>query len=87
MIIDAPKNVLTTDLLARLKTHKAGLLALIGTDASMPQVDPASAAAFWQAALDELSADPCFPPEMVEVLRGADVRWAGLSGEPPKAEC
>jgi hypothetical protein len=75
LTIDAPQDALTPNLVARLKANKADLLAAIGPKATVPQVDPSNAAAVWQAALDELSADPCFPPEMVEALRGADVRW------------
>jgi hypothetical protein len=73
--IDAPQDALTPDLLARLKAHKADLLAILRPAPEVAPVNQADAAAVWQAALDRLEGDPLFPPDVLEGLRAAEVRW------------
>jgi len=72
--IDAPQGVLTTELKARLREHKAELLVLLPSPAATP-IDLADADAVWQAALDRLQGDPFFPPDLIEVLRSSETRW------------
>jgi hypothetical protein len=83
LAIDAPQDALTPDLLDRLKTHKAELLAMLRPAPDAARIDPSDAAAVWQAALDQLEGDPMFPPAMMESLRSAKARWAN---EEPHAD-
>lgn len=71
--IDAPQDTLTPELLARLKSHKAVLLAMLRPATKALSIDPADV--LWQAALDRLVGDPDFPPDVMEVLRVASLRW------------
>ncbi len=71
--IDAPQDTLTPDLLARLKFRKAELLAMLPCAPDATGNDPTYV--FWQAALDRLAGDPDFPPDVMEVLRVARLRW------------
>lgn len=75
LTIDAPQDVLTPNLLDQLKTHKAEILAILQPNAEVPEIDRRDAAAVLQAALGLLEFDPLFPPELLEALREADVRW------------
>jgi hypothetical protein len=75
--IDAPQDNLTPDLLARLKAHKAELLAILGRNSDAPATELTDATQLWQAVLNELDGDPLFSPEMMTALRAADARWAG----------
>ena len=76
LTIDAPQNVLTPDLVHRIKTHKNELLSIFDHAADTRKGDPTNAAAVWQATLDRLDGDPLFPSELMELLRSADVSWA-----------
>jgi len=40
-----------------------------------PAIDVTNAMAVWQAALDQLEGDPLFPPDVMDALRAADVKW------------
>lgn len=71
--IDAPQDILTPELLARLKSHKAELLAMLPSASQATGIDPTDL--IWQAALDRLAGDPDFPPDVMEVLRVASLRW------------
>ncbi len=84
--IDAPQNALTPDLLARLKAHKADVLALLRPVRDAARIDLNDAAAVWQAAVELLQADPSFPPDLLEALRAANLQWANdeLVDEPGK---
>lgn len=73
--IDAPQNALTPDLSARLKAHKAALLVMLRPAPDLPLVNQDDAAAVWQAAPDRLEAERLFPPDVMESLRAAEVRW------------
>jgi hypothetical protein len=73
--IDAPQDALTPDLLARLKAHKADLLAMLRPALDLAPVNQADAPAVWQAALDRLEGDPLFPADVMEALRAAEARW------------
>ncbi len=74
--IDAPQNALTPDLLGRLKSHKADLLAILRRDPKAHAIDLADAESVWHAALDRLVGDPRFTPELLAALRGSSVAWA-----------
>lgn len=71
----SPRSALTPDLLARLKAHKAELLAMLRPAPEVARI-ASNAAAVWQAALDRLEGDPLFSPDLMEVLRAGDARWA-----------
>ena len=71
-----PRSALTPDLLARLKSHKAALLAMLRPTTEVAGIDRTGVAAVWQAALDRLEGNSLFPPDEMEALRAADVRWA-----------
>lgn len=84
-----PRSALTPDLLARLKEHKAELLAMLGANAVAPEIDQSNAVAVWRAALDRLEGDPLLPPDVMDALRSADVRWAAsdAKAKPTKPVC
>ena len=85
-----PRSALTPDLLARLKAHKADVLALLRpTPDDAPSVEPTDAAVVWQAVLDRLEGDPLFPPDTMETLRAARVKWASDAPQttPTKPVC
>lgn len=84
LAIDAPRDAMTPDLLARLKAHKADVLALLRPAPEAAPIDSSDPAAVWQAALDRLEGDPLSPPDLMEALRAADARWANDEphGEP-----
>lgn len=75
--IDAPRDALTSDVLAGLKNHKGELLAILRRDPEAPAIDPPDATQVWQAALDRLEGDSLFPPDVMEGLRAADPRRSG----------
>ncbi|MCO6458767.1 MAG: hypothetical protein J5I93_25955 [Pirellulaceae bacterium] len=75
LAIDAPQDALTPDLLARLKAHKADLLAMLRSAPEVTLNNQADAAAVWQAALDRLDGDPLFPADVMEAMRAAEARW------------
>jgi hypothetical protein len=77
LTIDAPEDALTPDLLDRLKAYKADLLAMLRLASQPAASDPTNATAVWQAALTKLEGDPLFPPDVMEALWTANVRWAG----------
>jgi len=68
LAIDFTKDTPSPDLLARLKAHKAELLAILRPPMLAPEV--------WRAVLDRLHGDPLFPPYVMDGLRTADVRWS-----------
>ncbi len=70
LTIDGPQDALTSDLIDRLKTHKAELLTAL-----RPAIEPSDASAVWQAALDQLDDDPAFPSDVMRALRAADAHW------------
>jgi hypothetical protein len=72
-----PRSALTPDLLDRLKTHKAELVAMLRTNAKVPDLDRNDATAVWGAAVDRLHGDPLFPHGLLNAMRGASVRWGG----------
>lgn len=80
--IDAAPKALTSDLMERLKLHKAELLKMLRPDTEMDLTD---ATAVWQAALDELDFDPEFPRGLLSAVREADdsIRLAGPSATFP----
>jgi len=75
LTIDAPEDALTPELVDRLRLQKADVLASLRSVPATPSIDPSDAAAVWQAALDLLEGDPLFPPDLLNDLREADVRW------------
>lgn len=83
LAIDAPKDALTPNLLARLKEHKADLLVMLRPAPEVAPINQADAATVWQAALDRLEGDPLFPPDVMEGLRAADAR---LEDDPDSGE-
>lgn len=76
LVIDAPQETLTPELLARLKACKADLLAILRTNAEVGDLDRSDAAAAWQIALALLKGDPLFSPDLMNVLWSARVRWS-----------
>jgi hypothetical protein len=73
--IEAPQDALTPDLLGRLKTYKAELLAMLRTAPATTKIDLSDAVNVWSAALRRLEGNPLFPPDLIEALRSAEVRW------------
>jgi len=69
-----PRSALTPGLLARLKAHKAALVAIL--TARDPQ-----ATLLWPSALDLLAGDPQFPPNKLAGLRKAEAIWVRDSAE------
>ena len=70
------QSAVTLDLVDRMKAHKIALLAMLQPEAANPGAERPDALAAWQAALDLLEGDPNFPPDVMNSLRAADVRWA-----------
>lgn len=83
-----PTVVIPAALLARVKAHKADLLAMLRPAPEVARVDLRDAKQVWQAALDRLEGDPLFSADLMGVLRSADARWAspevpgGATGTP-----
>jgi hypothetical protein len=66
----SPRSALTPELFARLKAHKAELLALLRGALTVPaDIDLADAAAVWQAALARLAGDPSLPADVLAAVR------------------
>ena len=76
LTIDAPEDTLTPDLLDRLKANKADVVAMLRPVPDLAPINQGDAAAVWQTALDRLEGDPLFPPDVMEGMRTAGVRWA-----------
>lgn len=72
LTIDAPQFALTPDLLDRLTALKGDVLAMLR---AAPGGDHIDARSIWREALRVLEGDPLFPPDVLEALRTADVRW------------
>ena len=77
----SPRSAVTPELAARMKSHKAELLAILRPQTDVPGIDLTNTAAVWRAALDLLDGAPLFPPEVMEGLRAADVRWAEVTAD------
>ena len=75
LTIDARRDALTPELLERLRAHKGELLTMLRPAPKPSCVDRPDLAAVWCAALDVVDGDPLFPPDLMEALRAADVRW------------
>lgn len=80
--IDAPQGTLTSELTARLRSHKAELLALLRSPAATP-IELTNAKVVWQAVLDRLEGHPLFPPDLIKVLRLAETRWVADEAAAP----
>lgn len=93
LTINAPEDALTPDLVARLRTHKPDVLAILRSAPDIPAIAPGDAAArvastnhaptVWQATLERLEGDPLFPPEFLADLRQCSVRWEGDGPQHP----
>jgi len=74
----APHDAPNPEAAGRPNIYKAELVTLSRSTSDPPSPAPTDAT-IWQGALDELEGNPLFPPDVMEALRTADVRWAGGS--------
>ena len=79
----SPRSAMTPGLIEQMKSHKDELLKILRKKPVEAAVDLANVKAVWQAALDLLEGDPQFPPDHMEALRSADVRWVTDSQDGP----
>lgn len=70
-----PQSAASPELLNRLKTHKADLLAILPQATASPEVSLGDPKAIWNAVLDRLESDPEFTPDFVQALRNGKVEW------------